>query len=377
MRPMPERPLRVHVLISSLTWGGAETLLADFARGAADAGLQVSVGYLSTESQAAGKLRKIGIEPELIEVTSLLSRSDRRRVRDHIATRAPDLLHTHLGGADFLGGLAARSLGIPAISTLHVMDGGGPVRERAKTRLIGLVRRSCLHRVIAVSEAARRHYLATSWDRPEHVVTVHNGIADRVRAGSGQRIRDELGISPEDLVIVMLGVLRVGKGHEVAVDAVTMLRERFPNLRLLILGDGPERPAVERAAARIGEAAILAGYRDDVLDVLDAADILLHPSSIDAFPTALIEAMAARVPVVATAVGGIPEIVVPGETGILIDAPPDAQRTADALQLLLTDPALRRDLAAAGRRRFEERFTVSRWISRLLEIYDEALVAAG
>ena len=105
MHPWQKKPLRLHVLIDSLTWGGAETLLADFARGAEDAGIEVTVGYLSVESEAAGGLRRVGIEPKLVEVTSLTSRSDYRRVRDHLAKQAPDILHTHLGGSDFLGGL--------------------------------------------------------------------------------------------------------------------------------------------------------------------------------------------------------------------------------------------------------------------------------
>jgi glycosyltransferase involved in cell wall biosynthesis len=367
------KPLRLHVLIDSLTWGGAETLLADFARGAGDAGLEVTVGYLSAESEAAGGLRRAGIEPELVEVTSLTSRSDYRRVRDHLARQSPDILHTHLGGSDFLGGLAGRALGIPSVSTVHVMETGGSPRDRAKRHLIGLARRRCNYRVIAVSEAARESYLKTHWDRPEHVVTVHNGIVDRARPGAGRVVRSELGLAPDDLVVAMVGVLRPGKGHEVAAQAAESLLARFPKLRLLVVGDGPARPVVERAMAPLKDRAVLAGYREDILNVLDAVDVLIHPSSIDAFPTALIEAGAARVPIVTTNVGGIPEIVTDGENGILIDAPPEAGALADALASLLAQPELRKRLGEEGRRRYEGRFTVSRWLARLQGLYQGAL----
>ena len=367
--------MRLHVLIDSLTWGGAETLLADFARGAGGAGIEVTVGYLSVESEAAGGLRRVGIEPELVEVTSLVSRSDYRRVRDHLARQAPDILHTHLGGSDFLGGLAGRALGIPSVSTVHVMETGGSPRDRVKRHLVGLARRRCNHRVIVVSEAARESYLRSHWDRPEHVITVHNGIVDKARPGAGVAIRSELGLAPDDIVVAMVGVLRPGKGHEVAARAIESLLPRFPRLRLLVLGDGSLRPVVEEAMASLGDCAVLAGYREDILDVLDAVDVLIHPSSIDAFPTALIEAGAARVPIVTTRVGGIPEIVTDGENGILIDAPPQANALAEALASLLAQPQLRERFAEEGRRRYEARFTVSRWLEQLQGVYRDALAA--
>ena len=153
----------------------------------------------------------------------------------------PDVLHTHLGYADLLGGLAARSLEIPALSTLHVMDWAGPLRERAKGRLMALARQRCCHRVIAVSDAARQVYLDEGYDRPERVVVVHNGIHDDDAAGSGANVRAELGLAPEDIVITMATVLRQGKGHEIAAAAVERLREAYPAIRLVVLGDGPDR----------------------------------------------------------------------------------------------------------------------------------------
>jgi glycosyltransferase involved in cell wall biosynthesis len=367
------RPLHVHVLIASLTWGGAEALLADFARGGPDAGLQLSFGYLSGNSESAGKLRKIGIEPESVPIRSLLGRADRRKVRDHVAAHSPDILHTHLGYADFLGGLAARSLRIPAVSTLHVMEWGGPLRERVKDVIMARARRRHAYRVIAVSEAQRASYLATGWDRPEHVVTIPNGIIGNVQPGAGRAIRAQLGLGPEDLVVAMVGVLREGKGHDLAIDAIANLRQGLPQLRLLILGDGPLRADVRRMAQKLGDGAVFAGYQDDVLGYLDATDILLQPSRVDALPTSLMEAAATRVPVVATAVGGIPEIVVAGETGVLIDSPPTVDGVAEALRTLATDPGLRQRLGEAARRRFEANFTASRWVSRLLHLYRAAL----
>lgn len=367
------KALHVHVLIDSLTWGGAETTLADFAQGAHNADVHVTVGCLAARSEAAGKLRRLGIEPELVPIRSMLGRADRRLVKDHVAAQSPDLLHTHLGYSDFFGGLAARSLGIPTVSTLHIMEWVPTMRDRLKSTIMARARRRCTYRVIAVSEAQRQSYLATGWDRPEHVVTIHNGIVARVQAGEGLGIRASLGLEPDDLVVAMVGVLREGKGHDVAIDAIANLGHQFPQLRLLIIGDGPIRADVERMARKIGDAAVFTGYRDDVLGFLDAADILLQPSRVDAFPTSLMEAAATRVPVVATAVGGIPEIVVPDKTGLLVDPPPTADGIAAALRVLLEDQDMRKRFGRAARQRFEAHFTVSQWMSQLLDLYGEAI----
>ena len=175
----------------------------------------------------------------------------------------------------------------------------------------------------------------------------------------------------------MVTVLRTGKGHEVAAEAVQRLTAEFPNLRLLVLGEGPDRGEVERALENLGARAIMTGHREDVLAVLDAVDVLIHPTRADAFPTALLESMAAGVPAIATSVGGIPEIITDGETGLLIDAPPDGRALAESLAALLRDARTRERIGTAARERFEAKFTVGAWLNRLMPIYDLALAGAG
>ncbi len=380
--PAASAPLRVHTLIDSLSWGGAETLLADLAAGAPSAGIELSVGYLLERdgSPAAAALRERGIEPCHVPAGRLIDARALGRVRSHLRTLAPDVVHTHLQMADVQGTLAARSLGIPAVSTLHLVAGqptgtasDAGARGRARARLAAAVRRRAGARVLAVSDAARRAYLATGWDVPAHVVTVHNGIARSVQPAAGAAVRAELGIAPDALVVSTLTVLRPGKGHELAVGAVRELLGRFPSLRLLVCGDGAARDEIHALAEPLGDAAILAGHRSDAMAVLAASDVLLHPTRMDAFPTALLEAAAARVPVVATAVGGIPEIVEDGVTGLLLDAPASAGAVAEALARLLDDADLRARIGAAAHARFEQQFTAQRWAARLRGVYDELL----
>jgi glycosyltransferase involved in cell wall biosynthesis len=372
-----DRPIRVHALIDLLDIGGAELLLAEFAAVAERGGIDLSVGYLKDvgAGHAAARLRAAGIEPHCAAIGPHLGPAALRAVRRQLAAMRPELVHTHLGYADLIGGPAAASLRLPVVSTLHAHAWPGDLRARAKLRAMTLARRVSAARVIAVSEGARAAYLTSGADRPERVVVVRNGIAGVARPGAGRRVRAELGIAPEALVVAMISSLRSEKAHDVAFAAVAQLAERFPALRLLVVGDGPLRSEVARGARPLGERALLTGHRDDVMAVLDATDVLLHPSRHDALPTTIIEAMACSVPVVATAVGGIPELVTDGVSGVLVGAPPVASALADELACLLGDPARRRALAAAARERFEREFTAAAWVRRVRAVYDAVLAA--
>ncbi|HTU58146.1 MAG TPA: glycosyltransferase family 4 protein [Polyangiales bacterium] len=380
---MTRRTLRVHTLIDSLTWGGAEMLLADLAGAAPSAGIEMSVGYLDdvNGSPALPRLLARGVEPRLLDVRRMLDASALRRVRSHLRTVKPDVVHTHLSTADALGGLAARSLGIPAVCTIHLI--GRAVSEPPGLRTnfrgatVALARRVGDRRIVAVSDAARSAYVERYRERAHRVVTVHNGIATPAPKRSGGEIRGELGLDPDALVAAIVAVLREGKGHALAVDAVAQLRRRFPELALLVVGEGPLRTQLERQAATMGTRAVFAGHREDVAELLQAVDVLVHPTEMDAFPTVLLEASAASLPVLATRVGGIPEIVDDGKTGVLLDAPATSEAVAEQLERLLGDADLRARLGDAARARFELEFSAERWAARLRELYDQLTSSAG
>lgn len=376
----PREQIRVHALVDTLRFGGAEFLLADFAEAAPLAGIDLSVASvepLDPPSPAADRLReRAGLVPDTVGTRRMIGRGVLRRTRAHLARHAPDIVHTHLSTADFLGGIGARSLGIPSVTTIHADAWlAADHRERVKTWLTTQVRRRCAEEVIAVSESAKRVYVGEGRDRENHLTVVRNGIADRARPGSGPGLRAALGLGPEALVVTAVSALRPEKNFEAAIDAVALLRDRFPSLRLVIAGAGPHEEAVRRHASRLGDSVILAGHREDVMELLDATDVLVHPSHFDAFPTSLLEAMAASVPVVATGVGGIPEIVDADVTGVLVDPPPSGAAFARALEPLLADLEVRRRLGQAGRRRYEREFGAEPWALRVRAVYDRVLGA--
>ncbi len=244
-------------------------------------------------------------------------------------------------------------------------------RTAAKGGVVALARRLGDSRIIAVSEATREAYLKRYWERPERVVTIHNGIATPEPKLGRAQTRAALGIAPDALVVAIVAVLRKGKGHDVAVQAIARLRERFPGLTLLIVGDGPERAQIETLASSLGKSAIFTGHRGDVAELLGAVDVLLHPTSMDAFPTVLLEACAASLPVLATRVGGIPEIVRDEHNGLLLDMPTNAAAVAAKLERLLGDTQLRARMGVAARARFEHEFSAEQWAKRLRGLYDE------
>lgn len=380
---MSERPLRVHTLIDSLTWGGAEMLLADLASAAPEAGIEMSVGYLHdvNGSPALPRLREQGIEPQLLGVERMADASSLRRVRAHLGALAPDVVHTHLTIADVLGGLAARSLKIPAVCTIHLIGHSTTERQGLRTELragvTALARRVGDARIVAVSEAARSAYVKRYRERPERVVTVHNGIAEpRIERGRAQ-VRATLGVAEDAPLVAIVAVLRPGKGHDVAVQTIARLRERFAGLTLLVVGDGPIRAQIEALAKPLEDGVIFAGHRGDVPELLGAVDVLLHPTDMDAFPTVLLEACAAGLPVLATRVGGIPEIVGDGRNGLLVDAPPTEAALERGLEQLLEDKRLRARMGAAARERYEREFSAERWACELRGLYDQLVSERG
>ncbi len=367
--------LNVLAVIDHLSVGGAEMLLGQFAAAAPAMGIRLSVAHLvdSDGNPAATPLREAGIEPVNLDVRGRPGTRHLRAMRRHIRTVRPDIVHTHMGTSDLVGGLAARSLGVPTVSTIHAIMQQRSGTARAKDVLFALSQRWCADRVITVSDSARRAYLDRRRGMDRRVVRIYNGIDLETAPGSGAIVRRELGIQPDDLLVGMVSGLRPEKGHDIAIEAITKLRGRFPSLRLLIAGQGRLESELARHAAPLGKDIIFAGYRTDVSAVFDALDVCIHPSRLDAFPTALIEALAASVPVLATAVGGIPEIVDDGNTGVLVAAPPRPDALAHELGLLLADPARRDALAGAGRRAYLERFTAGPWVQSTRALYDTVL----
>jgi len=283
-----------------------------------------------------------------------------------------DVLHTHAHfSVNVLARLAGRLARVPVVAHMHTANvfRAGPAR-RAQVLVDDLTARLCA-RILAVSDATRETLERQGYPR-SRLETLHTGIALEPPLPRGPRLRRELGIADGAPLVLSVGRLSPTKGHRELVAALDRLETA--DVRVVIVGEDVEtggsfRRELEAAG---GERVVLAGRRDDVPALLAEADVLALPSWVEGLPLVVLEAMAQATPVVASRVGGIPELVVDGETGLLVP-PRDVAALARALDSLLADPAHSRRLGEAGRRRAEERFALERMVDRVLEVYAEAL----
>jgi glycosyltransferase involved in cell wall biosynthesis len=283
----------------------------------------------------------------------------------------PDLLHAHSSKAGAIGRMARLSRpGTPLVYTPHGYAFAGwfsSSRERLAYREIERALAPLASRVVCVCEAEAR--LSASLGFKSRTRVVHNGI-DVGEPGPADPRMVELGRAGP--VICVLTQLRPGKGIETLIDATPALLAHHRNLQVAIWGDGPERGSLLARAreAGVADAIHFLGLSAEPLAALRGADVFVHPSLAEAFPYAILEAMAAGTAIVASDVGGVGEALVDGESGLLVPAgsvPPLGQ----ALIGLLDDPTRRAAMGSSARVRVERLFTREAMIDRLLGVYHE------
>ncbi len=297
------------------------------------------------------------------------------QMRDLVARLRPDILQTHNVKSHFL----MRRLGvwrkIPWVAFQH-----GYTATDLKDRLYNQLDRWSLRRadrLVCVCRAfAERH---ERWGVPaSRIVVQHNPVEPFVTPMPEEiePVRMELGLSEGEFLVVAVGRLSYEKGHRDLLEAAAILREREPHraIRFVIVGDGPERAALERRSRALGlqGTAIFVGYQPNVRPYYALADVVALPSHTEGSPNVVLEALAAQVAVAATRVGGVPEIVTDGETGLLTE-PQNPAAMAEALSRLMADPDLRHRLAAAGKELVTANHSLLGHRRALVSLYAELL----
>lgn len=283
---------------------------------------------------------------------------------------APDIVHGMLFHAYVIGTLTARAARVPVVvasrRSLSNFKAGKAhywIAERWVNRLTDLV--------IANSEAVRQDVVAREGLRPEEVTVIYNGLEiEEFRIVPRGELRRELEISESWPVVAVVANFIHYKGHGYFLEAWATIRERYPRAVALLIGDGRLRASMEKEATTrsLGGSVRFLGTRHDVPELLALSDLLVHPSLEEGFSNAIIEAMAAGRPVVATRVGGNPEAVEDGVTGLLVPAR-DSAGLAEAVLWLLDRPDTLRRFGEEGRRRAEACFSMRRVIEQYEEIY--------
>lgn len=317
-----------------------------------------------------------------IPITRLVIRRDYDvallwRLRARLRHLKPDLVHTHLIHADLFGYFAARAAGIHRVlSSRHNDD---QFRYRPRWRKLNRRLWRWLDGGIAISESIKRFAIEVEGASADKITVVRYGIdfawlSDDDIASARQRLRADLGLYEDALLLGMVCRLVEQKGIPYALEALRRLRAQYPSAHLVVAGDGENAAELRRLASALGMADRVhwLGWRSDAAELMAAFDLLLVPSLWEGFGLVLLEAMARRLPVIASRVGAIPEVVAHGETGILI-APRDVDALAQAISRLLDDRALRKYMGLLGAARLEERFSVERMVAGTIAVYRRVL----
>jgi len=379
----------VHILyiIDSLAPGGAERSLAAMAPSLTKLGLSLDVAYLR---------KRTGVEEELVDAGARvwhLAGGGRigwvRRARNLIGQLRPNLVHTTLFESDVVGRAAATVARVPVVTSLvNTTYGpehyGDPALKWWKLRgaqiLDGITARR------AVRFHAISHHVADVMAKRLRIHGIPIDVVERGRDPEAlgtrsenrrRRVRDALGIAPERPVVVCAARQTHQKGVDVLVDAFGAVERAVPGALLLLAGrDGDATARIQASAERLAPGRIeMLGVRDDVPDLLAAADAFVLPSRWEGLGSVLLEAMAVEVPIVASSLPAVGEILQDDRTALLVP-PEDRTALADALVRTMTRPSEARVRAERARQEFLTRFTIERVSERMAAFYDRALAGS-
>lgn len=283
------------------------------------------------------------------------------------------ILHCHMFRAGLFASPIGRICRVPVIlETTHVRETWRKGWFKSKfvvDRAVGHL----IDRYIAVSEANSKYLIEEKRIPARKVTVIQNGCSmDRVdpKKAHPEGIRESLGFSKSDIVLIVMARLEPQKGHKILLQALSTVRAEFPNIRLICLGTGALKDELNSLARelKLNEIVRFVGFQTNVADWLAVADIGVLPSFYEGLPLTAVETLAAGLPLVATAVDGTPEVVLDGKTGLLVP-PGDPAAMAGAIRQLVRQSELRQKLAKAGREWVFQRFTIERQVEQTSNLY--------
>jgi glycosyltransferase involved in cell wall biosynthesis len=367
------RGLRFAHLIDSDGPGGAERMVASLAAELQGAGAQnVVIVPADGEGWLARELRGTGVQVELFRHDRRISPGLVRRLVETLRSHRVALAHSHEFNTAVYGALAARRAGIAHVVTMH---GGRYYAAHLRRRVALRIAVELSGSIVAVSRSLAGALSRDLWMRRSRIVTIPNGV--RLTPVAQSSLRSELRLGRGDQLAVAVGNLYAIKGHSYLLEALALLAARLPRLHVAIAGRGElEGPLLARARAlQLGDRFHLLGLRPDIGNVLAGADVFVLPSLSEGVPLALLEAMLAARPIVASAVGEVSTVLGGGEAGVLVP-PAEPAALAGALADILTDPVHARRLGAAAAARAAEEYTLARMVERYLALYARLLATA-
>ena len=358
---LSDEPLRIVQLIAPSKIAGAERSTISLCRGLSARGHKVSL-LVKYSHELLETARDEGVDALSMRFAGKLNLMAVGRLARWFRRNRVDLVATQLSTASLWGTLAARYIGVPSVATVRALN--------SKTCYI------YADRIITVSHAVKDHLIEQGVEASK-IRVVYNGVDLSKFAPPANRERAKSAVDlPRDALIVgVVAHLTAKKGHKWFLDAVAPLFQTFPDLKILFVGEGEERANLRQQVIelKLENRVIFAGFHPDVVPWMSALDVLvLPPIAKEGFGRVLVEAGAMSIPVIGTDVGGIGEVIVPGETGFVV-APGDADALQTALSALLDDAELREKMGAAGRKRALSEYSQERMVEQTESVYRELL----
>jgi glycosyltransferase involved in cell wall biosynthesis len=372
VKPLGEKKIKVLHIIASPTIGGAEKLLANYLKDFDRDKFEVIVGSYLVEGEESAfwrELCKFDVVREPIRIKTPFDFHQFRAIHGILKRYRPNVVHTHGYKTNICGFLVTRWLRVPIVTTVH-----GWLHSRSwRTRVFYIFNFFLLRHfdvVIAVSDRMRFE-LERRRIRRDRIVTVKNVPSlDDSRRRKSSDIERILSFASGDPLIGFVGRLEKVKGGEQFVKAAFLVAKEDASLKFVIAGDGPERLNLEKLAASLGlkSKMLFLGFCEDTVSLFGALDLYVLPSLDEGIPLTVLEALASRVPVVATRVGGVPEVIDDGFNGVLVE-PDDADSLAKAILWVRGSPSVRKKIVEEGEKLVKTKYNVKDWVRRLESIY--------
>jgi len=333
-----------------------------------------------SEGKFTRLLKEKGIKVYNIDTRRTFRLGSALRLACIIKKEGINLIHSHtpLGGT-VLSRLAGWITGIPVINHTHNPEfiSRNPISGRCQSLLIWITSRFFCARIIAVSEFVKTEIIKQGAPT-DKITVIYNGIdLDNTKhTNEPDKIRDEFGLTKNQRIIAEVGRLGTDKGQHILIKAAAYVVEKFPDAVFMIVGEdlwkkGEYKKELEELSARLGlkQKVIFTGYRQDIMGLMNIFDLLVLPSTFtEGLPVVILEAMLAKKPVVATSIGGNPEVVIDGKTGTII-SPEDPEKLADAIIYHLANPQISKQMGENGYEFLKQRFALSQMLDKTMEIY--------
>ena len=362
--------MKILYLIETSGPGGAEKVLLSLAKNF-NKNYDISVGLIKN-GWLYGKLKEYGIKVEIIKPGGSFDLKLTRNLITHIKREKIDLVHSHLLDMNFYSSIAAKLTGVLHISTEHGDVHHFSKRRDNKTLLKIKILSKFSNKLVFVSNFTKKQFLKIANLPEEKTSVIYNGIDldEYQKPIDITKKKAEIGIGEDEFVVGNVANLYPVKGQVYLLRAAKNVLKEMPNTKFLIIGRGELENELKREAQNLGIGSYIKflGFREDVKELLKIMDVFVLSSFAEGLPLSLIEAMASKVPVVATKVGGIPEVIDDGVNGFLA-YPLDSEALSAKIISLLKNHSLAEKLVMRGEKKIKNKFTISVMRSKYYNIY--------